>query len=99
MFHGHSEAVYIETKKKISANQAKQLLKKAPGVLVIDKLANNGYPTPVSHANSDKVLVGRLRDDISHPLGLDMWIVADNIRKGAALNAVQIAELMIEHYL
>lgn len=99
VFHGHSEAVHIETKKQISANQAKQLLKKAPGLLVIDKLVNNGYPTPISHPNSDKVLVGRLRDDISHPLGLDMWIVADNIRKGAALNAVQIAEMMVEHYL
>ncbi|HEY2567573.1 MAG TPA: aspartate-semialdehyde dehydrogenase [Candidatus Aquirickettsiella sp.] len=99
VFHGHSEAVHIETKKKISANQAKQLLKKAPGVLVIDKLANNGYPTPISHLDSDKVMVGRLREDISYPLGLDMWIVADNIRKGAALNAIQIAEIMIQDYL
>ncbi len=99
VFHGHSEAVHIETKKKITAKQAKLLLKKAPSVLVIDKLANNGYPTPISHPNSDKVLVGRLREDISHRFGLDMWIVADNIRKGAALNAVQIAELMIRHYL
>lgn len=98
VFHGHSEAVHIETKKKISPNKAKQLLKKAPGVLVMDNV-NNGYPTPISHPGSDKVMVGRLREDISHPLGLDMWIVADNIRKGAALNAVQIAELMIERYL
>lgn len=99
VFHGHSEAVHIETKKKISVDQVNQLLKKAPGVLVIDKLANNGYPTPISHPGSDKVLVGRLREDISHPLGLDLWIVADNIRKGAALNAVQIAELMIKHII
>ena len=99
VFHGHSEAVHIETKKKITANRARQLLKKAPGVLVIDKQANNGYPTPISHPDSDKVMVGRFREDISHPLGLDMWIVADNIRKGAALNAVQIAELMIENYI
>lgn len=99
VFHGHSEAVHIETKKKISLIKAKQLLKNAPGVLVIDKRNNNGYPTPISHPDSDKVMVGRLREDISHPLGLDMWIVADNIRKGAALNAVQIAELMIERYL
>lgn len=99
VFHGHSEAIHIETKKKINATQAKQLLKNAPGVLVIDKRANNGYPTPISHPDSDKVMVGRLRDDISSPLGLDMWVVADNIRKGAALNAVQIAELMVEHYL
>lgn len=99
VFHGHSEAVHIETKKKLSAKQARQLLKKAPGVLIIDKLTHNGYPTPISHPNSDKVLVGRVREDISHPLGLDMWIVADNIRKGAALNTVQIAELMIRHYI
>lgn len=99
VFHGHSEAVHIETNKKISANKAKQILKKAPGVLVVDKFANNGYPTPVSHPENDKVMVGRLREDISHPLGLDMWIVADNIRKGAALNAIQIAEIMIQDYL
>jgi aspartate-semialdehyde dehydrogenase len=99
VFHGHSEAVHIETKKKISAKQARKVLKKAPGVLVIDKPTNNGYPTPISHPDSDKVMVGRFREDISHPLGLDMWIVADNIRKGAALNAVQIAELMIENYI
>jgi|ERR1043165_6531774 aspartate-semialdehyde dehydrogenase len=98
VFHGHSEAVHIETKKKISAQQARQLLKKAPSVLVIDKLTNNGYPTPISHPNSDKVMVGRLREDISYPLGLDMWIVADNIRKGAALNAIQIAEMMTQDY-
>lgn len=99
VFHGHSEAVHIETKRKVSVNQAKQILKKAPGVLVVDKLANNGYPTPISHPDSDKVMVGRLREDISHPLGLDMWIVADNIRKGAALNAVQIAEIIVQDYL
>src|SRR5436190_6521931 len=99
VFHGHSEAVHIETKRKVSVNQAKQILKKAPGGLVVDRLANNGYPTPISHPNSDKVMVGRLREDISHPLGLDMWIVADNIRKGAALNAIQIAEIMVQDYL
>lgn len=99
VFHGHSEAVHIETKKKISVLAAKQLLKKAPGVVVMDKPTHNGYPTPILHTHLDKVMVGRIREDISHPLGLDMWIVADNIRKGAALNAVQIAELMIEHYL
>jgi aspartate-semialdehyde dehydrogenase len=99
VFHGHSEAVHIETKKKISAQAAKQLLKKAPGVVLMDKPTPNGYPTPILHTHLDKVMVGRIREDISHPLGLDMWIVADNIRKGAALNAVQIAELMIEHYL
>mgnify|MGYP003498137062 FL=1 len=97
VLHGHSEAVHIETQKKISVSRAKQLLKKAPGVIVIDKTGKNAYPTPILHQEQDKVMVGRLREDISHPLGLDMWIVADNIRKGAALNAVQIAELMIEY--
>lgn len=96
VLHSHSEAVHIETKEKISVFSAKQLLKKAPGVVVIDKPKKNAYPTPIRHDDPDKVMVGRLREDISHPLGLDMWIVADNIRKGAALNAVQIAELMIE---
>jgi aspartate-semialdehyde dehydrogenase len=96
VLHSHSEAVHIETKDKISLSVAKQLLKKAPGVMVIDQAKKNAYPTPILHEEHDKVMVGRLREDISHPLGLDMWIVADNIRKGAALNAVQIAELMIE---
>lgn len=98
VLHGHSEAVHIETKEKISVTEVKQLLKKAPGIGIIDKSANNGYPTSIN-MDKDKVMVGRLREDISHPLGLDMWIVADNIRKGAALNAVQIAELMIKNYL
>jgi aspartate-semialdehyde dehydrogenase len=100
VFYGHSEAVHIETRQKITTKVAKQLLKKAKGVQVIDKMAPGGYPTPVSDASgSDDVYVGRIREDISHPLGLNMWIVADNIRKGAALNAVQIAELMIAKYL
>lgn len=95
VFYGHSEAIHIETKKKISVTAVKQLLRKAPGVVVIDK--PNTYPTP-ANLDQDKVMVGRLREDISHPLGLAMWIVADNIRKGAALNAVQIAELIIKNY-
>lgn len=100
VFYGHSEAVHIETKKKITVEQAKKILKKAPGVLVLDKHAKGGYPTPVGEATGeDAVFVGRIREDISHPLGLDMWIVSDNIRKGAALNAVQIAEILVEKYL
>ncbi|MES2141496.1 MAG: aspartate-semialdehyde dehydrogenase [Pseudomonadota bacterium] len=100
VFHSHSEAVHIETKEKISASQARELLKKAPGVTVIDKNIKNGYPMPVmQNAQDDNVMVGRIREDISHPLGLDLWIVADNIRKGAALNAVQIAECLIKDYL
>lgn len=100
VIYGHSEAVHIETRKKITATKARQLLKSAPGVVVVDKQAPKGYPTPLTHASgTDGVFVGRIREDISHPLGLDMWIVSDNIRKGAALNAVQIAEIMIEKYL
>lgn len=93
VFFGHSEAVHVETRDKITAAQARALLEKAPGVVVVDDPANGEWPTPVTHASgSDPVYVGRIREDISHPRGLSMWIVADNIRKGAALNAVQIAE-------
>lgn len=100
VFYGHSEAVHIETRKKITAKKARDLLRKAPGVEVIDKMAPGGYPTPQDHGSgSDLVYVGRIREDISHPLGLDLWVVADNVRKGAALNAVQIAEIMIKEYL
>lgn len=100
VFYGHSEALHIETRKKLSATKAKQLLRKAPGVVVVDKLAPGGYPTPITHATGeDGVFVGRIREDISHPRGLDMWVVSDNIRKGAALNAVQIAEIMVKEYL
>lgn len=100
VFYGHSEAINIETKKKITAKQAQQLLRKAPGVVVMDQHKDGGYPTPFKEATgTDDVYVGRIREDISHPQGLNMWVVSDNIRKGAALNAVQIAELMIEKYL
>jgi aspartate-semialdehyde dehydrogenase len=95
VFYGHSEAVHIETKKKITADEARSLLEKAAGVVVVDERKAGGYPTPVTHAaGKDPVFVGRIREDISHPRGLDLWIVADNIRKGAALNAVQIAEIL-----
>lgn len=100
IFYGHSEAVHIETETKLTAKEARALLEAAPGVKVIDKLEPCGYPTPVSHATGqDEVCVGRIREDISHPNGLDMWVVADNIRKGAALNSVQIAEHLIKNYL
>ncbi|HZX80521.1 MAG TPA: aspartate-semialdehyde dehydrogenase [Lysobacter sp.] len=96
VFYGHSEAVHIETREKISAESARELLASAPGVEVVDERVAGGYPTPVTHASgNDPVYVGRIREDISHPRGLDLWIVADNIRKGAALNAVQLAELVI----
>jgi aspartate-semialdehyde dehydrogenase len=95
VFYGHSEAVHIETKEKITAQQARALLEKAEGVVVVDEHKSGGYPTPVSHAaGQDPVFVGRIREDISHPRGLNLWVVSDNIRKGAALNAIQIGELL-----
>jgi aspartate-semialdehyde dehydrogenase len=95
VFFGHSEAVHLETRDKLTAAEARALLEKAPGIEVVDNPANGEWPTPVTHASgSDPVYVGRIREDISHPRGLSLWIVADNIRKGAALNAVQVAELL-----
>ena len=84
----------------MSAAEAKRLLKKAPGIIVVDDPAKKKYPTALTHASGqDAVYVGRIRQDISHPFGLNMWVVADNIRKGAATNAVQIAELLCRDYL
>jgi len=95
VFYGHSEAVNVETREKITAAQVRALLEQAPGVEVVDDHAPGGYPTPVTHASgTDPVYVGRIRDDESHPRAVNLWIVSDNIRKGAALNAVQIAELV-----
>ncbi|MEH6422348.1 aspartate-semialdehyde dehydrogenase [Pseudomonas sp. CGJS7] len=95
VFYGHSEAVHIETRDKLSAVDARALLEKAAGVEVVDEPVGGGYPTPVTHASGqDPVFVGRIRDDISHPRGLSLWVVSDNIRKGAATNAVQLAELV-----
>jgi aspartate-semialdehyde dehydrogenase len=100
VFYGHSEAVHIETRRKISAEEARALLERAPGVVVMDERCAGGYPTPATDAaGRDPVYVGRIREDLSHPLGLDLWVVSDNIRKGAALNSVQIAEILIEKYL
>ncbi len=100
VFYGHSEAVHIETRDKLSAGQARELLAKAPGVVVLDERRDGGYPTAVTEgANNDPVFVGRIREDISHPRGLDLWVVADNVRKGAALNSIQIAEILVKDYL
>lgn len=97
VFFGHAEAVHLETRRKLGAAEARELLEAAPGVEVVDDREAGGYPTPVTHAaGTDPVYVGRIREDISHPRGLDLWIVADNIRKGAALNAVQLAELVVK---
>ncbi len=100
VFFGHSEVVNIETRRKITADEARALLRKAPGVKVIDERVPGGYPTAVTEAaNHDTVYVGRIRDDMSHERGLNLWVVADNIRKGAATNAVQIAEILVREYL
>ncbi len=100
VFFGHSEALHIETRRKITADEARALLEKAPGVKVIDERKPGGYPTAVTDAaNHDTVYVGRIREDYTHEHGLDLWVVADNIRKGAASNAVQIAEILIREYL
>ncbi len=100
VFYGHSEAVHIETREKITAGAARKLLMKAPGVKVLDNRKPGGYPTAVTEsAGDDSVFVGRIREDISHPRGLDLWVVADNLRKGAALNSVQIAEHLVKDYL
>ena len=100
VFYGHSEAIHLETKGPISADQARELLEKAPGIVVIDERRDGGYPTAVTEAaNNDAVFVGRIRKDISTENGLNLWVVSDNVRKGAALNSVQIAECLIRDYL
>ncbi len=99
VFYGHSEAVHIETRRKITAEEATRLLKKAPGVKVLDQQKAGGWATPVTEAaGEDAVFVSRIREDISHPNGLDLWIVSDNVRKGAALNSIQIAERLVKEF-
>jgi aspartate-semialdehyde dehydrogenase len=96
VFFGHSEAVHIETRRKLTAVEARALLEKAPGVKVMDERKPGGYPTAaVEAANRDTVYVGRIREDISSDRGLNLWIVSDNVRKGAATNSVQIAEILV----
>jgi aspartate-semialdehyde dehydrogenase len=99
VFFGHSEAVHIETGRRITAAEARELLQRAPGVKVLDERIAGGYPTAVTEAaNHDTVYVGRIREDMSYERGLDLWIVSDNIRKGAATNSVQIAEILVSEY-
>ena len=99
VIYGHSEAIHAEFSAPLSVDEAKKILRKAPGVKLIDS-GKTPYPTALSHgAGSDLVYVGRLRQDLSHPNGLNLWVVADNVRKGAATNAVQIAEILISDYL
>jgi aspartate-semialdehyde dehydrogenase len=100
VFFGHSEAVHIETRDKLSAEKARSLLAKAQGVVVLDEHRPGGYPTAVTEAaQGDAVYVGRIREDLSHPRGINLWVVSDNVRKGAALNSIQIAELLVKSYL
>jgi len=100
VFFGHSEAVHLETRDKLSVDEARRLLAEAPGVVVVDEPGEQSYPTAVTEsAGQDPVFVGRIREDISHPRGLDLWVVSDNVRKGAALNSVQIAEILVKDFL
>ena len=93
--YGHSESVNIETERKLTASEAREILRRAPGVVVVDDPRQNCYPLALDAAGTDPVYVGRIREDYSIPNGLNLWVVADNLRKGAATNAVQIAELLI----
>ena len=99
VFYSHSESVNIETEEKITAEEVMDLMKNAPGVELVDNIRENIYPLPINAAGTDAVYVGRIREDFSIKNGINMWVVADNVRKGAALNAVQIAEVLIKEYL
>lgn len=100
VFYGHSEAVHLETRKKIGVPEVRALMAGAPGVELLDERRPGGYPTAATEAaRGDAVYVGRIREDLSHPLGLDLWVVSDNLRKGAALNSIQVAELLVKTYL
>ena len=96
VFSGHSEAVWIETKRPLSVEKAQQLLRAAPGVKLVDRPSAGIYPLPIDAAGADDVFVGRVRRDESVPNGLVLWISGDNLRKGAATNAVQIAKLLFQ---
>ncbi len=99
VFYGHSESIVIETEEPITPEEAREILKEAPGIILEDDPHNNLYPMPIEAAGKDEVFVGRIRKDFSFDNGLAMWVVADNLRKGAATNAVQIAELLVEYGL
>jgi len=96
VWYGHSESINIETEEKITPDEARAILSKAPGIVVMDDPANNVYPTPLQSNDRDETMVGRIREDLSLPNGLNLWVVSNNIRKGAALNAVQIAETLVK---
>jgi aspartate-semialdehyde dehydrogenase len=99
VWYGHSESINIETEQKLTADRARELLSKAESIIVMDDPANEVYPTPVMSNNEDLTMVGRIREDYTIENGLNMWVVSNNIRKGAALNAVQVAETLIKRNL
>jgi aspartate-semialdehyde dehydrogenase len=100
VYFGHSEAVHIETRTKVTVPEVQTLLNSARGVVLLDGRETGAYPTAVTEAaGRDGVYVGRIREDLSHPRGIDLWIVADNVRKGAALNSVQIAEILVNRFM
>jgi len=99
VFYGHSEAINIETEKKISTVQVRDLLAAAPGIRLVDDMMDGDYPMPINAAGQDLILAGRIREDETIPNGLNLWLAADNLRKGAATNSVQIAEILVEKYL
>jgi aspartate-semialdehyde dehydrogenase len=99
VYTGHSESVNVETRDPLSPDECRELLSTAPGVVVVDDPANGVYPLAIDAAGRDEVLVGRIRRDPSHDRCLNLWVVGDNLRKGAATNAVQLAELLLERGL
>jgi aspartate-semialdehyde dehydrogenase len=99
VFYGHSESLNIETEQKITASEVRDLLATAPGITIVDNPSRNEYPLPIDAAGKDATYVGRIREDESIANGINMWVVSDNIRKGAALNTIQIAEILIKDYL
>ena len=100
VFFGHSQAVHLETRAKITAEQARAILMRAPGITVLDERILGGYPSAATEAaNRDTVYVGRIREDISTDRGLNLWLVADNVRKGSAINGIQIAEILVREHI
>jgi aspartate-semialdehyde dehydrogenase len=100
VFYGHSEAVHIETREKIDVKTVRELLENGQVITVLDERVDGGYPTAVTESSgNDDIFVGRIREDISHPKGINLWVVGDNVRKGAALNSIQIAEELVKKYI
>jgi len=97
VFFAHSESINLETEIKLKAPDAKKILARAPGVVLVDDPKKQKYPMPLKAEGRNEVFVGRIREDESVENGLNLWVVSDNLRKGAALNAIQIAELLIKH--